>query len=197
MDIQRFKKQIQFIVEIDRVKHILRQTRLFDSSRHENDAEHAWHLGLMAMVLAEYSSAPVDLCRVIRMVLIHDIVEIDAGDTFLYSEDRESASEREEKAAQRIFGLLPPDQADEFYQLWREFEERQTADAKFAGALDRLEPVMQNYHNQGYAWNRHKVKSSQVIAKNGYIREGSEDLWDYAYRLIRECVEKGWIDRYE
>ncbi len=196
MHFSRFKKQLEFIIEIDKVKSIFRRTRLFDSSRHENDSEHAWHLSMMAMILSEYSNAEIDLLRVIKMLLIHDIVEIDAGDTFLYDENRDDAFISEEKAAKRIFGLLPDDQAEEFYSLWREFEEKNSNEARFAGALDRLEPVMQNYFNHGYAWNKHMVRSSQVLEKNSCIKDGSQHLWKYACNLIAECVEKGYIDNY-
>lgn len=194
IDDKRFNKQIEFIVEIDRLKDILRRTKLFDSSRHENDAEHAWHLSLMAIVLGEYSNEEIDPARVIKMVLIHDIVEIDAGDTFLYAENRDTVTSLEKKAAERIFGLLPEDLYREFYSLWNEFEEGRTKEAKFAAALDRLQPVMQNYYNNCYAWRKHGIKSSQIIEKNMRISEGSKVLWDYASQLISECVEKGCIE---
>ena len=151
MNQERIRQQIVFICEIDKVKQIMRRTLLMDSSRRENDAEHSWHLAMMALLLAEYSDEPVDVARVIKMVLIHDLVEIDAGATFLYASDRNAADTRaaEEAAAERIFGLLPFDQGTELKELWQEFEAKQTTDARFAGALDRLQPLLHNYRWEG------------------------------------------------
>ncbi|MGA2107162.1 MAG: HD domain-containing protein [Syntrophorhabdales bacterium] len=191
----RLDLQLRFIIEIDRLKHIMRRTRLFDNSRHENDAEHGWHLAMMAMALAEYSNKPVDVNKVVRMVLVHDIVEIDAGDTFLYDEAAGLLKEEaERKAAERIFGLLPDDQARELKSLWEEFEARTSAEARFAAAIDRLEPMMQNALTAGHAWKQHNVRKSQVVQKNRPIVEaGSRELWRFAETLIARAVEMGHL----
>lgn len=193
-EVKKLEKQIRFIVELDKSKSVFRRTLLMDGSRNENDAEHSWHLALMALVLCDYARENVNMLRVLKMVLLHDIVEIDAGDTFCYdAEGERHRVEREEKAAETIFGLLPPEQADEFRELWREFESRQTAEAKFAAALDRLHPLLHNYYTQGRAWQKHGITSSQVIEKNKRIEEGSPLLWVYAQRLIRESIEKNYL----
>jgi putative hydrolase of HD superfamily len=191
----RLDLQLRFIIEIDRLKHIMRRTRLFDNSRHENDAEHGWHLAMMAMALVEYSNKPVDVNKVVRMVLVHDIVEIDAGDTFLYDEAAGLLKEEaERKAAERIFGLLPDDQARELKSLWEEFEARTSAEARFAAAIDRLEPMMQNALTAGHAWKQHNVRKSQVVQKNRPIVEaGSRELWRFAETLIARAVEMGHL----
>ena len=191
----RLDLQLRFIIEIDRLKHIMRRTRLFDNSRHENDAEHGWHLAMMAMALVEYSNKPVDVNKVVRMVLVHDIVEIDAGDTFLYDEAAGLMKEEaERKAAERIFGLLPDDQALELKSLWEEFEARDSAEALFAAAIDRLEPMMQNALTAGHAWKEHNVRRSQVVQKNRPIVEaGSRELWRFAESLIARAVEMGHL----
>lgn len=191
----RLDLQLRFIIEIDRLKHIMRRTRLFDNSRHENDAEHGWHLAMMAMALVEYSNKPVDVNKVVRMVLVHDIVEIDAGDTFLYDEAAGLLKEEaERKAAERIFGLLPDDQALELKSLWEEFEARDSAEARFAAAIDRLEPMMQNALTAGHAWKEHNVRRSQVVQKNRPIVEaGSRELWRFAETLIARAVEMGHL----
>jgi putative hydrolase of HD superfamily len=189
----RLDSQMRFIIEIDKVKHILRRTRLFDGSRHENDAEHSWHLAMMALTLGEYADEEVDVGRVIKMVLVHDVVEADAGDTFLYDETgNEAKREKEKQAAERIFGLLPVDQKADFVSLWEEFDARQTADARFAAALDRLEPMMQNGLTHGYAWKQHNIRKSQVVAKNRPIVEAASiALWRFAEGLLDRAVESG------
>lgn len=190
------KKQIEFIIEIDKVKQIFRQTRLFDNSRYENDAEHAWHLALMAITFEKYVNFPVDLLKVIKMVLIHDIVEIDAGDTFLYADEEQLKQKEinEKKAAERIFGILSNDVGNELKNLWEEFEKRQTPEAKFAAALDRMEPILQNSKTKGHAWQKHSVKKSQVIKANKQkISEGSESLWEYIESVIDNCVKEGYL----
>lgn len=147
VDPSRLRRQLDFILEIDKAKAVLRRSRLLDGSRRENDAEHAWHLAVMALVLAEYANEPIDLSRVVKMLLVHDIVEIDAGDTFIYDDsDPAAKAERERQAAHRIFGLLPADQQQELLALWEEFEARRTADARFAAALDRLQPQIGRAH---------------------------------------------------
>ncbi len=195
MTIERLEQQIQFIVEIDKLKQIVRQTYLTDVSRRENSVEHSWHLALMAMVLAEHANDPgIDIQRVIKMVLVHDIVEIDAGDTFLYdAKHSESKINRELAAADRLFNLLPSDQADMFRKLWDEFEARETRDAKFAHALDRLQPMLHNVITKGKAWQKHGIKKSQVIQKNSLMKEGAAPLWDYISGLVDDAVEEGYL----
>ena len=185
-------KQIEFIREIDKIKYIFRKTKLINSDRPENDAEHSWHLAVMAMVLAEYASEPIDLAKVIKMVLLHDIVEIDSGDVFMYSTEKNHDNfEEEQKAARRIFGILPEKQAEEFISIWLEFEEMKTPESKFARAIDRLEPLLQNTSNKGGTWQEYDIKYSQVIEKKQVIKEGSEELWKFAKQLIDASVEKG------
>ncbi len=189
-------KQIEFIKEVDKLKYILRKTKLINSDRNENDAEHSWHLSLMAVVLASHANFPIDLLRVIKMLLIHDIVEIDAGDTFIYdTQKNHSNTEEERKAANRIFGLLPDHQASELIDIWEEFEEGQTNEAKFARAMDRLEPLLQNTSNNGGTWNEFGVNYEKVYAKKQVIQHGSEAIWQYAEQLINESVEKGILNR--
>lgn len=192
---ERIKKQIDFIVEIDKLKEIVRQTYLMDGSRRENDAEHSWHIAMMALVLAEHANVQCDMLRAIKMLLIHDIVEIDAGDAFIY-DDRanEGKDERERMAARRIFNILPEDQALRYMDLWREFEERKTPESLFANAVDRLEPILQNYYTKGKTWRAHDIKPSQVLEKNRRIADGSEELWAYAQQVIREAREKGYFN---
>jgi putative hydrolase of HD superfamily len=191
----RLAQQIRFIVEVDKLKEIFRQTLLTQSRRQENDAEHTWHLCLMVMVLAEHANSPVlDTSRVIKMLLIHDLVEIDAGDTFAYDTARMADQhERESRAADRIFGLLPADQATEFRGLWDEFEARQTAEAKFAAAVDRFQPMLQNCATEGAAWRQHGVTSDRVIARNAHIAEGAAAIWDHAAQMIIDAVKAGHL----
>ncbi|MGA2401829.1 MAG: HD domain-containing protein [Syntrophobacteraceae bacterium] len=194
MDLKRLSQQIEFIVEIDRLKSIVRQTLLVDGSRQENSAEHSWHLAVLAMVLAEHSRAPVNLFRVLKMILVHDLVEIDAGDTYCYDEEgNRGKAERENRAADRIFSLLPGDQAAEFRSLWEEFESRQTADAIFAAALDRLQPLLNNFRAGGVMWRKHGIRKEQVYLRNGPIEDGAPLLWDYAEKMIKDAIAKGWI----
>jgi putative hydrolase of HD superfamily len=177
------------------LKLILRRTLVTDKSRYENTAEHSWHLAMFAMMLCEHANEPdLNVMRVIRMVLIHDIVEIDAGDTFAYDVvGHEDKAEREQAAAFRIFGMLPEDQQEEISQLWEEFEDRETSEALFANALDRLHPLLHNYYTEGAAWKEHGITSSQVLERNAHIAEGSEILWEFAEELIRSSVAKGYL----
>lgn len=193
----RLKKQMEFIVEIDKLKYIFRQSALISDGRKENSAEHSWHLGLMAMFLSEYiKDGSVDLLKVIKMVLIHDIVEIDAGDTFAYDEHGyEDKEEREIQAAQRIFNLLPSDQADEIWKLWREFEERRTPEARYAASLDRLQPLLLNYFTQGHTWRMPGVTSEKVYERMAPIRESTPVLWEYAVEIIEDSIAKGYLKR--
>lgn len=185
-------KQVAFIKEIDKLKTIQRRTKLFHSDRHENDAEHSWHLAMMTIVLAEHADKPIDVLKVLKMVLIHDLVEIDAGDTFLYDAEKDHTNTEEELlAAQRIFGLLPAAQAAEFIAIWQEFEDGQTDEAKFARAMDRFEPLLQNSSNNGGTWAEFNVPFEKVYEKKKAIRKGSASLWQYAENLLKESVERG------
>ena len=190
------QKQIEFIKEIDKIKYIRRRTKLFNSDRNENDAEHSWHLALMAMVLSEYADEKIDLCKVIKMVLIHDIVEIDAGDTFIYDENKNHENTAEElKSAKRIFGILPEKQAAEFIELWTEFENGISNEAKFARSMDRLEPLLQNTSNNGGTWKEFGVKYETVYEKKKAIRNGSKELWEFAENLLDDSVKKGILTK--
>lgn len=189
-------KQIAFIKEIDKVKYIQRKTKLFNSDRNENDAEHSWHLAIMAVVLAEHSNENIDVLKVIKMLLIHDIVEIDAGDTFIYDTQKNHTNTDEERlAANRIFGLLPKAQAEELIEIWEEFEAGETKEAKFAKSMDRLEPLLQNTSNNGGTWAEFGVDYDKVYNKKKVIKEGSEVIWDYAENLINESVDKGILKK--
>ena len=190
----RIRQQVDFIVEIDRLKEIVRRTYLMDGSRREDDAEHSWHIAMMALVLSEHTNASCDMLRVVKMLLIHDIVEIDAGDAFIYDDKaNEGKGERERMAAIRIFNILPEDQAEVYLDLWREFEERKTPESLFANSVDRLEPILQNYYTKGKTWQAHGIKPSQVLEKNRRIADGSAVLWEYAQGIIRESEEKGYF----
>ena len=191
----RLAQQIRFIVEVDKLKEIFRQTLLTQSRRQENDAEHSWHLCLMVLVLAEHANTPdLDVLRVLKMLLIHDLVEIDAGDTFAYDTARQSdQAHREALAADRIFGMLPADQAIEFRGLWNEFEARATPEAKFAAAMDRFQPMLQNCLTEGAAWRQHGVTSDRVIARNRHIADGAAAVWDHAAQLIADAVNAGHL----
>ena len=195
MNEERLQKQIQFIIEIDKLKKITRQTSLMDKSRKENDAEHSWHLSVMAMLLAEYAKDDkIDVFHVLQMLLIHDLVEIDAGDTFCYDEaGNANKLDREIKAADRIFNLLPTDQAHYFRELWDEFETRESPESRFAAALDRLQPLLHNSRTQGGTWREHQIKRHQVIQRNSPISDGAPALWEYAANLIDEAFEKGFL----
>jgi putative hydrolase of HD superfamily len=193
---QRLAQQVAFIAEIDKLKHIQRQTILLDRSRRENDAEHSWHLAMMVMLLAEHSNHPIDSLRVLKMVLVHDLVEIDAGDTYAYDEGgHHDKSEREQAAADRLFAMLPSDQGRELRNLWDEFEERKTADARFAGAVDRMQPLLHNCLTEGETWLENDVVRSQVIRRCQPIEYGSERLWDYMLVLIDQAVADGHLEQ--
>lgn len=192
MDAERLEAQLGFVLEVERLNQVFRQTLLPGDRRRENDAEHSWHLSVMAMLLVEYAAAEIDLLKVLKMLLIHDVVEIDAGDTFVYDPvGNADKAQREQQAADRLFGLLPADQASAYRALWDEFEQRQSAEARYAAALDRLQPLLLNLHTDGAAWQRHGIKKAQVIAHNEHIREGAPALWEYARKLIDSAVAKG------
>ena len=194
MDAHRFERQIQFILEIDKLKTVLRRTYLIHEDRSENTAEHSWHLAIMAILLAEHANEPVNVARVVKMVLVHDIVEIDAGDTYFY--DTAAAldkAQREHAAADRLFGILPPDQGNELRELWEEFEASETADARFALALDRFMPQLHNYHTHGRSWTEHGITAERVLERNASMAEGSARLWDCARSLLDDAVAKGFL----
>lgn len=192
MKSERLLQQLEFIKEIDKVKYIERKSKLFGSDRNENDAEHSWHLALMALILLEHSNETIDLLKVLKMVLIHDIVEIDAGDTFLFDTIKDHDDSVDESvAARRIFGILPDDQANEMLKIWKEFETGETKEAKFARAMDRFEPVLQNASNDGGTWAEFKVGFETVHKKLLNIAQGSETIWEYSEKLLEECREKG------
>ena len=196
MQTENLLKQIEFIKEIDKLKYIQRKTKLFNSDRHENDVEHSWHLGMMAIVLAEHANKAIDMLKVIKMVMIHDIVEIDAGDTFMYDKQKNhSNTEEERKAAQRIFGLLPGNQAEELIAIWEEFEAGESEEARFAKAMDRFEPLLQNTSNQGGTWREFDVKYATVFEKKSIIKNGSTTIWNYAEELINQSVENGILKK--
>ena len=189
-------KQVAFIKEIDKLKYIQRKTKLFNSDRPENDAEHSWHLAMMAVVLAEHSNQPIDILKVVKMVLIHDIVEIDAGDIFIYDTIKNHTNTDEELiAAKRIFGLLPENQAKDFISIWEEFEAGETNEAKFAKTMDRFEPLLQNTSNNGGTWAEFDVPYQKVYDKKIAMKAGSETIWNYAENLINESVEKGILKK--
>lgn len=191
MNTDRLLQQLNFIKEIDKIKYIQRKSKLFNSERRENDAEHSWHLAMMVLILSEYSNESLDLLKVITMVLIHDIVEIDSGDIFLYDLKNNHTNTAEElKAAERIFGMLPEEQAKKYINIWLEFEQAETKEAKFAKAIDRLEPILQNLENNGGTWNEFEVPFSSVYNKSKSINKGSNILWQYVEKLIKKYFKK-------
>lgn len=190
----RLQQQMNFILEVDKLKKITRQTYLSDGSRKENDTEHSWHLALMCALLAEHAREKIDVLKTMKMVLIHDIVEIDAGDTYAYdTAGNTTKREREVKAAERIFHLLPPDQAEEMRNLWEEFEEGQTPEAKFALTLDKVQPVMLNDASGGKSWREHEVRREQIMKRNERTPDGSEVLWAFTKEIIDRNVKCGNI----
>ncbi len=195
VDFDRLSKQMRFIVEIDKLKHIERQSALTDGTRQENDSEHSWHIAAMAMLLTEYSNeTEIDLLKVLKMLLIHDLVEIDAGDTFLYDTLGNSTKvKRENDAADRIFKLLPDDQAAEMHSLWEEYEAKESPEARFAFAMDAIQPLLLSYHNKGWSWKKHGVVKSQIVEKKEPLKIGSTDLWEYAQTLIKKAVDEGFL----
>lgn len=195
MDNERLNKQIEFCREIDKEKFIGRQTYLSDGTRKENDAEHAWHMAIMTVILSEYANEKIDVLKTVTMLLIHDIVEIDAGDTYAYDDEaKKTQQQREEKAAERIFGILPQDQAEKFKGLWEEFEKGETPEARFAHTMDNFQPTMLNAATDGKAWEEHKVLLSQILGRNKNTADGSQTLWEYSRdNFIMPNVESGKI----
>lgn len=189
---ERLKKQLEFALEIDKEKNVFRQTSLTGHGRKENDAEHAWHMAVMAYVLREYANEKIDVGKTMLMCLIHDIVEIDAGDTYAYdAEAKKSQKEREAAAKERIFSLLPRDQKEELKALFEEFEERRTPEARFARAMDNLQPLILNNSNNGEDWREHGVKAEQVYRRQSETRLGSDVLYEVTDQILQENVEKG------
>lgn len=194
----RLEQQLAFLIEIDKVKRVLRQNYLADGNRKENDAEHSWHIALMAVLLKEYAEEPVDVLKVMTMVLIHDLVEIDAGDTYAYdTEAAKSKTERELKAAGRIFGLLPEDQEEYFRSLWDEFEAYETADAKYAHLLDNFQPLLLNDASGGISWREHGVERAQIYKRNEKIPEISACIWEKMKEIIQKNVDCGNVKESE
>ncbi|MDC0610716.1 HD domain-containing protein [Vibrio sp.] len=191
----RLESQLNLIIEIDKLKSVLRKSKVKSAEgRAENSAEHSWQVALMALILAEHADFEVDIARVVKMLLIHDVVEIDAGDVLVYDiAARKAQEEKEQQAAKRIFGLLPEDQALQFEALWHEFEAAESNDAKFAKALDRLAPIMLNYHNEGKSWQENGVRKEQVLSINERIGYASDSLWQYTKELIENVAFKGWL----
>lgn len=192
---ERLKKQMDFLIEIDKVKNIFRMSYVTDKSRHENDAEHSWHLGIMAFIFSEYIEEDVDISKVMKMVLIHDLVEIYAGDTFAFDEKGyEDKAEREQLAADKIFGMLPQDQGIELRALWDEFEAGETKEAKYGDMLDRMQPLLLNYVTQGGSWSEHNISVEKIYKRNEItLKEGPQALKDIINYVIDECVAKGYI----
>lgn len=190
----RLKKQIEFMLEIDKLKNIYRQTYVLAEDRKENDAEHSWHIALLAFMLVEYSNEPIDVTRVVKMLLIHDIVEIDAGDTYRYDEESyKSKAQREEKAAQRIFGILPDDMYNEYYSLWREFEDKSSFEAGFAAVLDRLQPILLNFTKNGISWKEHGIYKKQVLEAVKDFGAYSSELARLISSVLDEAADKGFL----
>ncbi|MGI9829986.1 HD domain-containing protein [Vibrio vulnificus] len=192
---ERLNKQLALLMELDKLKSVLRRTRVKSADKRlENSAEHSWHVALMALLMEEHANEPVNICRVVKMLLLHDVVEIDAGDTFVYDAvASKQQAEKELAAAQRLFGMLPADQGEDLLLLWLEFEAAQTADAKFGKALDRIIPMLLNYHNQGQSWQEHGVTRQQALTVNQKIDLGSHVLWDKAQEIIEQATQNGWL----
>lgn len=192
MDANRFQKQLDFILEIDKEKEIYRQTHLKGYKRQENDAEHAWHMAIMIYLLKEYANEAFDIAKAMMMALIHDIVEIDAGDTYAYdAENLATQKDREKMAADRIFGMLPEEQKGEMLALFAEFEAGETPEAKFARVMDNFQPILLNDANNGEDWRVHKIRKTQVINRQKTSQKGSEEIWKYTEALIENNVKKG------
>ncbi len=192
IDRGRFERQIRFILELDKEKNIFRQTHLSGGGRRENDSEHAWHLAAMTWLLAEYANEKIDVARTMLMVLLHDVVEIDAGDSYAYDpQAQQSAHEREQKAADRLYHILPDDQGGYLRALWEEFEEGKTPEARFAHVMDNFQPMILNDSNGGSDWVEHGVVRAQVEKRNTRTAEGSAVIWDYMKEIIEKNVERG------
>lgn len=193
---ERMKKQFEFLREIDREKTVFRQTYLADGTRKENDAEHAWHMAMMVMLMSEYANEEIDVLHTMKMVLIHDLIEIDAGDTYAYdAEGNSTKRKRELAAAERLFNILPEDQAASIRSLWDEFEEKKTPEARFANTMDKIQPLMLNDASKGKSWQEHSVKASMVYGRNSETAQGSRLMWEYAdNNFIKPNIEAGKLE---
>ena len=190
-------QRMQFVIELDKLKSILRQTQLVSVDRLENDAEHSWNLAIMAVLMTEYANADIELLRVLKMLLIHDIVEIDAGDSPIYdAAAKEDQEERELRAAKRLFGLLPQEMGEEFMALWQEFEAHKSSDAHFARSMDRLSPLLYNFYTKGVRWAKFGVTNKDVLKRLVIIKDGSDALWDLGQSIIEQAVENGFLKRF-
>ena len=190
----RLKKQLDFFLELDKMKNLYRQTYVLHENRKENDAEHSWHIAITAFLLSEYANKEININKVVKMLLIHDVVEIDAGDTYCYDADGNfTKAEREEKAAQRIFGLLPEDQKDEYYSLWREFEDSKTNEARFAAVIDRIQPLLLNYTKEGISWREHGIAKKQVLVRNADNFNESDELAELIKKALDNAEKNGWL----
>ena len=193
-DLGRLEQQLAFLLELDKAKTIIRRSYLTDGSRRENDAEHMWHLAMFVLVLAEHAGAPIDVAKVLKMVLVHDIVEIDAGDVFVYDEAaRAGKAAAEAAAAERLYGLLPTDQGDRLRAAWEEFEAKETPEARFAAAVDRLQPLLLNLTTKGRSWREHGITADRVLALNARIADGSPALWEHVRTLSEDAVAAGYL----
>jgi putative hydrolase of HD superfamily len=191
---ERLGRQLQFVLEIDQLKSVFRRSYLLTGDRNENSAEHSWHIAMLAIVLAEYANEQVEVGRVIKLAVVHDIVEIDADDTFCYDEAALLTKvEREQRAAERIFGLLPDDQRDDIRALWDEYDAMSTPESRFANALDRIMPILHNFCTNGRSWREHSVTRTQVLTRNAHTADGSERLWEFIRQLVDEAVERGYL----
>lgn len=197
MEESRLEKQLRFLVEIDKLKKVLRQTVLIDKSRRENDAEHSWHMALMAVILQEYAGSPeVNITRVLEMALVHDLIEIYAGDTFAYDDQGNSdKEEREKAAADKLFALLPEDQGRELRALWEEFDGMETPDAKYAASIDRLQPLLHNYYTEGHTWKIGAVTSDKVYKRMAPIKEGLPEVWPLVEHIVEDSIKRGYLTR--
>lgn len=191
---ERLLRDMEFIVELDKMKSILRQTSIIGEDRREDDAQHSWHISVMAMILAEYSNEAIDVCKVIKMLLTHDLVEIYAGDTFCYDKTGNlDKRDRELAAAEKIYGMLSEDKGKELRALWDEFEEMKTPEALFAASMDRFEPILSNYYNNGGTWKKYDVAKEDIYIRVAPVKKSSNELWNFLEHLIEDAAEKGLI----
>lgn len=196
INLERLQQQLSFIIEIDKMKTELRKNIIVDKSRRENDAEHSWHISVMSMLLIEYSDLKVDLLKVIKMLLIHDIVEIYAGDTFFYDEQaNQDKEEREQAAADRVFAILPSEQGLELRHLWEEYEAMQTNEALYAGAMDRLQPFLLHYYTQGQVWLEENVPSEKIYKRIAPLEKSMPRLWPVINTMVQEAIRKGYVNQ--
>lgn len=192
----RIMKDMEFIVELDRMKTILRQTSLITEDKREDDAQHSWHIAVMSMVLSDYSNKEIDVNKVIKMLLIHDLVELHAGDTFCYDEEgNKDKRQREVEAAEKIFGMLDSSKGLEFRGLWDEFEEMETPEALFAASMDRLQPMLNNYYNGGGSWRKHGVAQSDIYKRISPVKDSSDKLWEFVENMIEDAYNRGLIEK--